>query len=269
GSHQLKAEFADQFGIKAHFSLSEPEPHAWAVRTEDTRLLAAVNKFVKNNYRGKVYNVLHERYFEKPIGNNGSSLLAQLDRLSPYDEIVRKYAEQYSFDWRLIVAQMYQESQFDPKALSYAGAEGLMQILPTTGEDLGTSDLYNPKSSIKAGVRYLGMLRDRFEDDLLLEDRIWLSLAAYNAGYSRVTRARYLTEEMGLDKNRWFGNVEKAMLVLARPFKMEGKINRHCRCGQTVIYVRKIRTLYNNYVRLTQATQLASNETPSQSPYDI
>jgi membrane-bound lytic murein transglycosylase F len=232
-------------------------------------LLAAINKFVKNYYRGKTYNVLRERYFEKPIVSSNNSLLAQLDRLSPYDEIVRKYAEQYSFDWRLIVAQMYQESQFDPKAVSYAGAEGLMQILPATGEYLGTSDLENPKSSIKAGVKYLGMLRDRFEDDLLLEDRIWLSLAAYNAGYNRVKRARYLTEEMGLDKDRWFGHVEKAMLALAQPYKMSGKTRRHCRCGQTVIYVRNIRTLYNNYVRLTQATQLASSKTSRQFPYDI
>lgn len=268
GSHQVETALAGQFGMKAHFMLNEPGPVSWAVRSGNTRLLSALNTFVKNNYRSKMYNVLYEKYFENPkVAIN--KLLVQDEQLSPYDEIVKKYAEQYGFDWRLIVAQMYQESQFDPKAISYAGAEGLMQIIPETADYLGMGDTYNPTNSIRSGVRYLNILRGQFENSLLLEDITWFSLAAYNAGFTRVERARYLAEEMGLDKNRWFGNVEKAMLALAKPKKINGIVKRYCRCGQAVVYVREIRTLYNNYVRFTQTLRVAGIEPIKRSPYDI
>ncbi len=134
-----------------------------------------------------------------------------------------------------------------------------MQLIPETADLLGIADTYDPVSSIRAGIRYMDYLRSKFEDDQLLEDRIWFSLAAYNAGYNRVYRARQLAENMNLDKNKWFDNVEKAMLALSRPYWREGEIARNCRCGQTVVYVRDIRTLYNNYVRLTRSVKTVSN----------
>ena len=102
-------------------------------------------------------------------------------------------------------------------------------------------------------------LRGKFENELMLEDRLWFSLAAYNAGYGRVHRARLLAEEMNLDQNKWFDNVEKAMLRLATPYQKDGETVRNCRCGQTVVYVRNIKTLYNNYVRLTRDLKTVSN----------
>ena len=267
-SHQFKAENTEAFEVKALFALSEPVPIAWAARSSDTLLLSAANEFVNKNYRHKFYNALYTRYFERRKAKS-NTIFASAEPLSPYDQIVKQYAEKYDFDWRLIVAQMYQESQFDPEAVSYAGAEGLMQIMPETAEDLKTKDVYDPKSSIRSGVKYLGMLRDQFEEELLLEEKTWFSLASYNAGFNRIKSARSLAIEMGLDKNKWFDNVEKAMLVLARPFEKEGEIIRNCRCGQTVVYVQEIRTLYNNYVRLTQSTQVASNDIANVPPYDI
>lgn len=268
GSHQLMAENSESLKVKALFTLSEPTPSVWAVRSTDTLLLSAANEFIKQNYRQKYYRVLYARYFEWPK-IKGDSIFAGTGPLSPYDKIVKEYAEKYDFDWRLIVAQMYQESRFDPEAVSYAGAEGLMQIMPGTAEDLKTRDVYDPKSSIASGVKYLGMLRDQFEDDLLLEEKTWFSLASYNAGFNRVKQAREIAKDMGLDKDKWFNNVEKAMLVLARPFKKDGKTVRECRCGQTVVYVQEIRSLYSNYVRLTQTTRIASNEPEVTEPYDI
>lgn len=269
-NQQLKPELIEEYDVQPQFTLGEPIPHVWAVRTENTQLLASVNEYLKSSYRNKFYNVLYARYFER--GNHhiaDTRLVPEATSLSPYDEIVRHYAEHYSFDWRLIVAQMYQESQFNPAAVSYAGARGLMQLMPATAELVGNKNTSDPEMNIASGVKYLSMLRDRFEKDLLLEDRTWFTLASYNAGYGRVKRARELAEEMGLDKNRWFGNVEKAMLMLAKPFEREGEMIRHCRCGQAVVYVREIRTLYNNYVRLTQATQIAGRDLIKKAPYDI
>ena len=270
GSHQLTADLADQFAIQGHFNLSEPVPHVWAVRAADTQMLAALNNFIKDQYRRDFYNVLYAKYFDRPsraVMEKG--LLEQVDRLSPYDEIVQRYAEQYGFDWRLIVALMYQESRFDPAAVSHAGAEGLMQMLPETADSLGTVNLADPENSIRAGVKYLSLLRDQFENELLLEDRVWLSVASYNAGFGRIRRARNLAVEMGFDGDRWFDNVERAMLAMARPSGKAGDVTGNCRCGETVAYVREIRTLYNNYVRLMQAAQIAGTGLRHTAPYDI
>ena len=257
---------AAEYGIKPQFALTEPAPHAWAVRAGDEQLLSALNEFVEKEYHSKFYNTLYSRYIEHSEKINArEKYLAQIDQLSPYDNLIRKYAEQYGFDWRLIVAQMYQESRFDPEATSHVGAEGLMQIMPETAEDIGAQNLDDPADSIKAGIKYLAMMRDQFENDLVLEDRTWFSLASYNAGFGRVKRARQLATEMGLDADRWFGNVEKAMLVLAKPYKKDGELIHNCRCGETVVYVHEIRALYNNYVRLTQTARLAAtgNTAPS------
>lgn len=256
-SHKSRALLADESGAKVHFPISEPLPHAWILREGDSQLLTAVNKFISGVYRSSDYNVLHARYFEHPVKFSPlqkaeSELLALGGELSPYDELVRKHAQKFGFDWRLIVAQMYQESRFDPAAVSTAGAVGLMQVLPTTATEIGITQLEQPDTAIQAGVRYLRILHDRFDEGLAFEDRVWFSLAAYNAGFQRVVQARQRAVEMGLDPDRWFNNVEKAMLTMAN--------NTPCQCGQPVAYVREIRARYNNYVRLTRAAQYAANE---------
>ena len=106
----------------------------------------------------------------------------------------------------------------------------------------------------------MAYLRERFEKDLLMEDRTWFTLAAYNAGYGRVQRARRLAASMGLDQNKWFDNVEQGMQALSRPYLKDGELIRDCSCGQTTHYIREIRTLYNNYVRLTRAVRVALTE---------
>jgi peptidoglycan lytic transglycosylase F len=261
GSHQVKAELTRQYGLKALFTLSEPVAQSWAVRVSDHKLLSAVNDYIENEYRRDTYNTLYSKYLSRPKNiKDESKLIAQVDKISPYDELVKLNAEQHSFDWRLIAAQMYQESQFDPEAVSYSGAEGLMQIMPATANELGVENLNDPKNNISAGVKYMKILRDQFEQELPLEEKTWFTLASYNAGFTRVKKARALTEKMGLNSDRWFGNVEKAMLVLSKPYTRDGELRRLCRCGQAVVYVREIRSLYHNFVRLTEITQLAKAE---------
>lgn len=218
-THQFNAEVGRHLNLKAHFTLSEPTPHAWAIRNTDSQLLAAMNSFITREYRHSFYNVLYVKYIGKPSLYAGKEeQLSPVNGLSPYDDIVLRYAELYGFDWRLIVAQMYQESRFDPVAVSSAGAAGLMQLIPETAELLGVTDLHDPDTSISGGVRYLDYLRGRFEEDISVDERTWFALAAYNAGYNRVKRARALAETMALDKNRWFNHVEQAMLIMAMPY---------------------------------------------------
>ncbi len=177
---------------------------------------------------------------------------------SPYDEQARKYASRYGFDWRLIVAQMYQESRFDPEARSFAGALGLMQVLPRTARQFGFSNLTNPEDGVHAGVRYLAWVRDRFDPRLPVDERNWLALAAYNAGWGHVADARRLARARGWDPDRWFGHLERAMLLLSRPEIARGTRFGYCRCSEPVRYVREIRNRYHAYVGIDVGDRVAT-----------
>lgn len=258
GDHQITAEKSASVGIKSQFILSEPQAHRWAVRADDQQFFDSLNNFLGNGFRSEKYNVLHAKYFEQPqIKKTGKNRLTLVTSLSPYDDMTQQYSAEYGFDWRLITALMFQESQFNPEANSYAGAQGLMQMIPATAELMGVSDINNPESSIDGGVRYLNYLRTKFEDSILLQDRMWFTLASYNAGYGRVKRGRELAERMGLDKDKWFDNVELAMMGLGKSYSKNGEQVPYCHCGQTVVYVREIRTRYFNYIRLIETQKVA------------
>ncbi|MBL1142274.1 MAG: transporter substrate-binding domain-containing protein [Proteobacteria bacterium] len=264
GNHQIKSAYTSGIGLKAQFVLTEPLAHRWAVRDESQQLSYALNVFIEKEYRSEKYNVLYAKYFKKQNTNNR---LTEVTSISPYDELTRLYANEYGFDWRLIIAQMFQESRFNPKAASYAGAQGLMQLIPATAKLMGVSDADNAESSINAGIRYLDYLRGKFEENLQLEDRIWFTLASYNAGYGRVKRARILAEEMGLDKDKWFDNVEVAMMGSGKTYMKDGVQVEYCRCGQAVVYVREIRTRYFNYIRLMNTQKVASLASDSRTQF--
>ena len=228
--------------------------YRWIVRGSDESMLQAVNQFLVDAHRNGMNAVLAARYFAPHCRTQIAK--SETQPISPYDRIVQTYADQYDFDWRLIAAQIYQESQFDPSAVSAGGARGLMQMLPSTAKSLGFENLSRPDSSIHAGVKYLYTLRSEFEDGVPVSERTWFALAAYNVGIERVVRARQMAEKLNLDPNKWFGNVELAMLQFARSSR-EGAGS----CGQAIIYVRQIQSLYGAYRHLrTAATPGAVTE---------
>lgn len=253
GSNRVRAQFARQLELRAQFALAEPAPMSWLVRGTDRQLLAALDAFLEETYQSGYYKALYSRYVERPGASRDAALVAGAEQISPYDDIVRQVAAHYDFDWRLIVAQMFQESHFNPNAESVAGASGLMQLLPTTAASIGAGDLADPASNIRAGLKYMNYLRGQFEDDLNLQDRTWFTLAAYNAGFSRVQRARARAEAMNLDPDRWFDNVELAMLALGK------STDQGCNCSQAAVYVRDIRSRYNSYLHLTRDMAAGAN----------
>jgi membrane-bound lytic murein transglycosylase F len=259
-SHVLAIELTWRDDVRAAFALRESIPLAWAVRESNPELLDAVNEFIENEYRGLFYNVIYDRYFEDPsrMRRHAEQRATREGRLSPYDDLVRKYAAQYGFDWRLIVAMMFQESRFDPQAHSFAGARGLMQLLPRTAMEIGFEDLEDPETGIHAGIMYLDWLRERFEPDLPVGDRMWFTLAAYNAGAGHVKDARRLAASMGENPNRWFNNVEQSMLLLSRTQYYPNTQHGYCRCTEPVRYVREVRSRYNAYVEADDSRERAS-----------
>lgn len=247
-------EVGQSFGmkLKSAFSLKNTR-HGWAVRKDNEGLLAALNAYIEKEYRGLFYNVMKKKYFE----NKRTIVKAnQLDtfrsdvsgKISPYDKLTKKYAEMYGLDWRLITAQMYQESRFNPEKKSWAGATGLMQLMPSTAWELGVVNMKNPESAIRGGTKYLSQLIDRFDPEIPLDERIRFALASYNVGYHHVTDARRLASKIGLNPNEWFGNVEKALLLLQRSAYYENARYGYCRGSQTTWYVREVLNRYDAYV---------------------
>jgi len=254
--HLVDVELTWRDDIRAEFSVGEPVDHGWALRSQNPALLAAANEFLDREYRGTLYNVLVKRYFKTPrrMRRHAAARLARGGRISPYDELVRRHADAHGFDWRLIAAQMHQESRFDPTAISFAGARGLLQLMPRTAEQFGVRDLEDPETSIDAGVRYLAWLRSRYAETLPADERNWFALAAYNAGHGHVSDARALARARGLDPNRWFGHVENAILLKRRPEIARTTRFGWCRCDEPVHYVRAVRDRYRAYVRVASSS---------------
>ena len=194
--------------VRPALEIGEPVAHRWAVRADNEQLLAAANRFLDRAYRGEFYNVIYAKYFRdrERIRRYQTQrvTLGSGRQLSPYDDLIQQYAQRHGFDWRLIAAQMFQESGFDPDARSWVGAIGLMQVMPRTAQQVGiTGNLQDPETNIRAGTRYMEWLSERFEEDLRVRDRIWFMLAAFNAGVGHVRDARRLAAQLGVVQNAW------------------------------------------------------------------
>ena len=245
---ELEAAFDERLSIGPR--LPEEQGLAWVVRPDQTELLAALNAFIAERYRGYDYNVLRNKYFRNDRRmRRQREHRVEGEQLSPFDDLVKAAAAEHEFDWRLVVSQMYQESGFDPREVSPAGARGLMQVLPRTAREVGVEAdaLTDPARGIEAGVRYLSWTRERF-DALPPTDRQWFALAAYNAGVGHVRDARRLATVKGWDRERWFEHVEQAMLLLAEREYARQAVYGYVRGSEPVRYVEQIRDRYRAYL---------------------
>jgi membrane-bound lytic murein transglycosylase F len=170
--------------------------------------------------------------------------------ISHYDGFFQRYAATIRWDWRLLAAQCYQESTFDPKARSWAGACGLMQIMPGTADHLGLShaNIYDPEQNIAAAVRYLAELERSFSDIREHSERTKFMLAAYNGGHFHIRDAMALARKNGRNANHWH-EVEPFVLGLSQPQYYNDPVvkNGYMRGSETVDYVRKIHERWNGY----------------------
>jgi membrane-bound lytic murein transglycosylase F len=232
-------------------ALSEERGIAWAMGKNAPLLKEAVDEFFTTGTyrpRGLHYNMLYNTYFSRGTRRQRREERADIqNRLSEFDELIRTYAQKQDFDWRLIAALIYQESMFDPRAESWVGARGLMQLMPATARQFISGDLFNPENNLYAGTRYLERLINRFDSDLAWSERFNFTLASYNAGYGHVRDAQRLAARKGLAPDVWFGNVEEAMLLLSQPKYYKNARYGYCRGHEPVQYVDNITTLFDRY----------------------
>ena len=188
---------------------------AWAVRKNNPELLADLDDFLRSHRKGtKIGNVLFKRYYKNTRWIQNPLSKSSQDKLEKYRALFQKYAGEYNFEWLLIAALAFQESRLNPKKKSPRGAIGIMQIKPSTAKDnnVRVKDIYKLENNVRAGVKYLAFLRDRYftSPEFEYDTSVQFSLAAYNAGPAKVRKMRAKAEKMGLDPNIWFRNVERA-----------------------------------------------------------
>lgn len=177
-------------------------------------------------------------------------LSASKGQVSTYDLLFRKYATTAGVDWVMLAAQCYQESCFDPKAHSWAGACGLMQIMPSTADhlQLPRSQMYEPEPNIAAAARYMRELQGVFNDIANPAERLKFALAAYNGGYYHIRDAMALAKKHGGNSQRW-DNVRRYIILLsdAKFYRDPVVKNGYMRGSETANYVDMIMERYAQY----------------------
>jgi len=219
----------------------------WAVYPKSIELLEQINTFFEVIKKSGKFDAIYNKYYGDTEDFDYVDLKTfhkrVKTRLSRYSPFIKAAAKKHGFDWRLIAAQIYQESHLNPWAKSRAGARGLMQIMPLTAKSLGIDDLFDPVQNINAGVQHLKDLYLHF-DEAKGQNRLLISLAAYNIGQGHISDARELAKKKGLDPNKWESLEKTLPLLRYRKYYRNTKYG-FCRGNEPIRYIKQIMIYYD------------------------
>jgi len=228
---------------------------AWAVRKNSGKLLTEINEWLVHFKQTREYKLIYAKYFQ----NNRSAQIVESDyytltsgRISAYDDYIKTYSEEIGWDWRLIASLMYQESRFKPNVRSWAGAFGLMQMMPSTASRFGITPNSSHEQQIRAGIEFLMWLELRLDYIEDHDEKIKFTLAAYNVGLGHIVDARNLAEKNGSNPDIWDDSVDKYLLSKSDPEFYNDPVVKYgyCRGKETYAYVRDIMERYEHYRNL-------------------
>ena len=227
-----------------------------AVNPDAKVWLDTLNYGIRTIKRKPELNMLFKRYY----GNN-SLVRGQVkvygdseytDQLSDYDDLLKNYSKELDWDWRYLAALIYTESRFDPKKVSWAGAQGLMQLMPKTFASYGVKNPFNPEQNIKAGVAHLGWLQNYWSTKLPEDvESMPFILASYNVGHGHVMDAIRLAQIENSDNFNW-EDISQSLRNLSQPkyYTMQEVKYGFCRGSEPADYVKKIDKTYRSYSAL-------------------
>lgn len=232
-------------------SISFDQRASWAVRKDCPQLAAAADKWHKENMTSPAYTASMKRYFEISKAIPHSPILSLREgKISHFDKLFKKYAPEIAWDWRLLASLAYTESNFDSTAVSWAGARGLMQLMPATARAMGVpaGKEHNPEESIKASIKYIAATAKSFPS-VPKEERLNFILASYNSGIGHVLDAMALAEKYGKNKNIWRDNVENFILLKSNEEYFTDPVckNGYFRGIETYNFVREVTSRFEQY----------------------
>jgi membrane-bound lytic murein transglycosylase MltF len=228
---------------------------AWAVRENNPELKKSLDGFIEEHRKGTLLgNIFFNRYYKNKEWVKNPLKGQYSNKVRDYRSVFEKYSDKYGFDWRLIMAMAFQESGLNHNKKSNRGAVGLMQIKPSTASDpnVNVDNVNNLENNVHAAIKYLDFIRDRYfsEEDILPRDRVRFSIAAYNAGPAKVREAREKAKEMKLDPNRWFRNVELAVLRIVgqETVRYVSNINKYYVIYNTAFEIKETKELLKDSI---------------------
>lgn len=201
-------------------SPSYPETGAPFVREDSPQLRQSLDVFLASSAATGDCQQLFQRYFVDNRGFNavriGGKWVPTPPRISSFDALIAKHAAEAGLDWRLVASLIFEESSFNPRAVSIKGARGLMQVMPTTAQEIGFASIHKPDDNIRAGVAYLTRLSQMFAPNDG-EDHLRTIVAAYLLGPGPILDAKRIALATGRDPNRWSGGLDEALPLLEDP----------------------------------------------------
>lgn len=239
------------------FNISDKQPFAWPMpKGSDKLRQAAIDWFGEYQKSGKL-DALVERYYgflSKWDYVDKSTLIKRIDSVYPaFDPYFTNAAETYDFDKWLLAAQAYQESHWNPKAVSFTGVRGIMMLTLPTAKALGVENRLDAEQSIMGGAAYLRQLIDRLHEDIPAPDRYYFALAAYNIGLYHLRDAMTLTRQKGKNPHKW-ADVKKTLPLLMRREYYSRLPYGYARGTEAVEYVSRIRD-YSDIIRQSRLDQ--------------
>jgi Predicted soluble lytic transglycosylase fused to an ABC-type amino acid-binding protein len=238
--------------IHISLKISHPQRSSWAVRNNMPEFAGQINQWFADNENTPRYRAITKRYFEmsKLPGDEPAPLLGP-GQISPFDDLFKKYASQIDWDWRLLASVAFQESKFHIDRVSWAGATGLMGLMPRTAQAFGVSldDLANPEANIRGAVALLTRLKHSFRSIDNENERIYFILASYNAGSGHVYDAQALAEKYGKNPLIWKDNVEEYIKLKNLPEYYNDPVCKqgYFRGKETLNYVRHVMERWEYY----------------------
>jgi membrane-bound lytic murein transglycosylase MltF len=217
----------------------------WAFRNDSPKLQADVDDFITNVVRKYGLVTSNLKSFSAKLRKAKNAKAGKdWERFQQAVDLFRKYGDQYGFDYLLLAAQGYQESQLDQSKRSPVGAVGIMQLMPATGKEMKVGDINKPEPNVHAGAKYMDQLLETYFPDAHLDDenRTLFAFAAYNAGPGRMAKLRKVAAEQGYNPDKWFNNVE---------WVVAAKVGQ-----EPVTYVRNIYKYYVSYKLAVEAARL-------------
>ena len=233
--------------------VSFPQNIAWAVRKNSEYWLEYLNDWITAFRQTAEYRTIYRRYYESSrarVRVNSDYYSITGGRFSDFDDLIKEETEGTGFDWKLIAAIISQESDFNPEAESWAGAFGLMQVMPETADMFRITDLEDPRQNIRAGVRNLLWLEGQLKNEIVdFEERVKFVLASYNVGLGHVRDAQRLAEKYGKNSLIWEDNVDYYLLnkSASRYYKDEVVRWGYCRGQEPYEYVDKVLSIFHHY----------------------
>jgi membrane-bound lytic murein transglycosylase F len=239
-------------------TISFPQKMAWAVRPSSPELLKSINTWMVSFKKSARYERIYQKYYlnKRTIHVTDRGLSPAIhEQLAIYNALIKQEIAGLNWDWRLIASLIYQESKFAPTAESWAGAQGMMQLMPQTAEVFGVKDVHSPEENIKGGIRFLKWLNKRMEIRIAdPQERIKFVLAAYNVGIGHVLDAMKLAEKNGKDPHKWDNNVDFYLLNKSNPEYFNDPVVKfgYCRGEEPYAYVKDILERFEHYKVMVQ-----------------